>query len=305
ALGGMGVLDRDRREGTLALFHNGPVVPGRDPEFPPRLVSQFVPQEQPTFQTTEGDEYRSCETTISVADARDVWDRLESRCVPAPEPPVRDLPGLDAFVSGCPAQFWVRNSGTELEYVGKDDVGRLTNLGTVKRTRQGFTVNAKSVRRAADLTTIVLDTTKSAGLIGRVTGEESKTAAEMLADGAKGGDGPGGREAMCRRLGLDATLAAVPPRELIVEEYFHPMDPDTADAAVIRAINREFGVRAMVAAATYDGRTAAEAVAAGGALRDRVLAMIDDCEWRLGRADPEEASLLPRPGELTRRVGLR
>ncbi|HJZ28633.1 MAG TPA: hypothetical protein VJ370_20310 [Streptosporangiaceae bacterium] len=53
-------------------------------------------------------------------------------------------------------------------------------------------------------------------------------------------------------------------------------------------------------------RTPAEAMAAGGAALNRVLAMIDDCEWRRRRAEAEgkDASMLPDPGELRRRLGL-
>ena len=54
------------------------------------------------------------------------------------------------------------------------------------------------------------------------------------------------------------------------------------------------------------GMTPAEAVAAGGAALDRVLAMIDDCEWRLRRAEAEgkATSMLPDPDELRRRLGI-
>jgi hypothetical protein len=47
-------------------------------------------------------------------------------------------------------------------------------------------------------------------------------------------------------------------------------------------------------------------VAAGGAALDRVLAMVDDCEWRLRRAEAEgkDASMLPDPDELRRRLGI-
>jgi hypothetical protein len=37
-----------------------------------------------------------------------------------------------------------------------------------------------------------------------------------------------------------------------------------------------------------------------------VLAMIDDCEWRLRRAESEgkDTGMLPDPGELRRRLGI-
>jgi hypothetical protein len=54
------------------------------------------------------------------------------------------------------------------------------------------------------------------------------------------------------------------------------------------------------------GMKPAEAVTAGGAALDRVLAMLDDCEWRLRRAEGEgkDPSMLPDPGELRRRLGI-
>ncbi|HJY68101.1 MAG TPA: hypothetical protein VJ254_15350 [Streptosporangiaceae bacterium] len=53
-------------------------------------------------------------------------------------------------------------------------------------------------------------------------------------------------------------------------------------------------------------RTPAEAMAAGGAALNRVLAMIDDCEWRLHRSEAEgkDTSMLPDRGELRRRLGI-
>ena len=61
----------------------------------------------------------------------------------------------------------------------------------------------------------------------------------------------------------------------------------------------------MLEARSYDGYTPAEAVKIGGAARDRVLAMIDDCEWRLANADGETAAMMPRPDDLRRRLGIR
>jgi hypothetical protein len=304
-LGGMAILDRSRREGAQELFADGPVRPGSDPEFPVRLVSRFAPQSQSAFKTADGDEYRFCETTIDVADARDVWDRLTRPCVPAPEPPVRGLAAYDAYAAGLPSRFWTRNSDTEIEYVGHVDANRLTNLGTVERTRRGFKVTANSVRRAAYLTAVVADAVAAVGRVGKVTSQSARTADEMLGK-SDADDAPDGREAMCRRLGLDAALTAAPPRELILEEHFLPMENAAAGAAAVREINRELGIRSMLAARTYGGRTAAEAAAVGGAARDRVLAMIDDCEWRLARTEAEDGdtSFMPLPDELRRRVGL-
>ena len=63
----------------------------------------------------------------------------------------------------------------------------------------------------------------------------------------------------------------------------------------------------MLEARDAAGMTPAGAVAAGGAALDRVLATIDDCEWRLRRAEAEgkDTSMLPDPDELRRRLGIR
>jgi hypothetical protein len=304
-LGGMAILDRAQREAALALFADGPARPGADPELSLRLVSQFAPDARPVFRTADGDEYRFCETTVDVVDALDIWERLVSMCVPPPDPPVRDLAGYDEYVAELPSRFWTHNSDTEVEYVGKVDADRLTNLGTVERTRRGFKVTANSVRRAADLTAMVLDAASAVGQGGRVTGQSAKTADEMTGD-SKPDDAADSREAMCRRLGIDPALLAAPPRELIFEEFFLPLEHSAMGETIAGEINREITLRSMLAARTYDGRTPAEAVGAGGAARDRVRAMIDDCEWRLARTAAEggDTSFLPRPDDLRRRVGL-
>jgi hypothetical protein len=80
-----------------------------------------------------------------------------------------------------------------------------------------------------------------------------------------------------------------------------------ARSAAAREINRELGYLSVLEARDAAGLTPAEAVAAGGAAVDGVLAMIDDCEWRLRRAETEEGkdtTMLPDPGELRRRLGI-
>jgi hypothetical protein len=306
ALGGMAILLRDLRESAQELFPDGPVQPGGDPEFPVRLISQFAQRSQPTFRNGDGDEYRFCETTIEVPEAGYVWGHLTSLCIRPPEPPIRDLHGYDAYLAELPSRFWVRNSDTEIEYVGQVDPGRLTNLGTVRRTHRGFMLTANSVRRAAGLTDIVLDASTAAGRPGKVTGQSSKTADELTGDSSQPDDAQDRRAAMCRRLGVDAALTAAPPRTLILEEYFLPFDLP-ADNKIPTEINRELSVRSMLAAKNYDGRTPAEAMAAGGAARDRVIAMVNDCEWRLERTEAEggDTTFMPRPEELRRRLGIR
>jgi hypothetical protein len=304
ALGGMAILPRDLRENTKTLFPRGPVPPGSDPVFPARLLSRFAQQAQTVFQTADGDEYRFCETTIEVSSARDVWERLTKPCLPAPEPPIRDLDGYNAYLAGLPARFWVRNSDDEIEHAGQAEPGRLTNLGTIRRRHGRFLVTANSVRRAAGIEAVVLDAAASAGQEATVTARSSKTADELVGRTSEPEEKPSSREAMCRRLGVEAALAPVEPRILLMEEYFLPLEHSAAEA-VGREINREIGLRSMLESTDYEGLTPAAAVAAGGTARDRVLAMIDDCEWRLARAEAEgkDTSFMPHPDELRRRLG--
>jgi hypothetical protein len=93
------------------------------------------------------------------------------------------------------------------------------------------------------------------------------------------------------------------PRRLILEGYFLPVEHGLDDVAC--EINRELGYLSVLEARDAAGMTPAEAVAAGGAALDRVLAMIDDCEWRLRRAEAEgkATSMLPDPGEFRWRLG--
>ena len=86
--------------------------------------------------------------------------------------------------------------------------------------------------------------------------------------------------------------------------YFLPVEHGLDEVA--REINRELGYLSVLEARDPAGMTPAEAVAAGGAALDRVRAMIDDCEWRLRRAEAEgkDTSMLPDPGELRRRLGI-
>jgi hypothetical protein len=304
ALGGMGVLPRDLREAGEALFPGGPVAPGSVPLFPERLLSRFAGQSSPVFQIADGDEYRWCDTTISVGSVEKVWPLLTRRCLAPPQPPIRDVDGYYAYLETLPERFWTRNSPDEIEYAGQIQPGRLTNLGTIRRGVSGFTVTANSVRRAADLEAIVLAAASGAGCPAGVTQRSALTADELVGTPLEAEDGPDSREATCRRLGIEDVD---PPeqRKLILEGYFLPIEHPLDDVA--REINRELGYLSMLEARDAAGMTPAEAVVTGGAALDRVLATIDDCEWRLRRAEAEgnDASMLPDPDELRRRLGIR
>jgi hypothetical protein len=303
ALGGMSILPRDLREAGEALFPRGPVGPGSVPLFPERLLSQFAGQSSAVFQTADGDEYRWCETTIEVGSAGKVWPLLTRPCLAPPEPPIKDADGYYAYLESLPERFWTRNTPDEVEYAGELQRGRLTNLGTIRRGRTGFTVNANSVRRAADLEAVVRAAASAAGCPACVTRRSALTADELTGTPPEAEDGPDSREATCRRLGLEG-LPSPEPRRLILEGYFLPIEHGLDDVA--REINRELGYLSVLESRDAAGVTPAEAVAAGGAALDRVLAMVDDCEWRLRRAEAEgkDTSMLPDPDELRRRLGI-
>ena len=304
ALGGMGILPRDLREAGEALFPDGPVVPGSVPLFPERLLSQFAGQSSPVFQTADGDEYRWCETTIEVGSVEKAWPLLTRPCVAPPQPPIRDADGYYAYLESLPERFWTRNSPGEIEYAGEVQPGRLTNLGTIRRGVSGFTVNANSVRRAADLEAVVLAAASAAGCPADVTQRSALTAQELAGTPSEADDGPDSREATCRRLGIE-DVPSPEQRRLILEGYFLPIEHSLDDVA--HEINRELGYLSMLEARDAAGMTPAEAVAAGGTALDRALAMIDDCEWRLRRAEAEgkDTSMLPDPDELRRRLRVR
>ncbi len=289
ALGGMGILPRDLREAGEALFPDGPVVPGSVPLFPERLLSQFAGQSSPVFQTADGDEYRWCETTIEAGSVEKVWPLLTRSCLAPPQPPIRDADGYYAYLESLPGRFWIRNSPGEIECAGQV---------------QPLTVNANSVRRAADLEAVVLAAASAAGCPADVTQRSALTAQELAGTPSEAEDGPDSREATCRRLGIEG-VPSPGQRRLILEGYFLPIEHSLDDVA--HEINRELGYLSMLEARDAAGMTPAEAVAAGGAALDRAVAMIDDCEWRLRRAEAQgkDTSMLPDPDELRRRLGIR
>jgi hypothetical protein len=304
ALGGMGILPRDLREAGEALFPRGPVAPRSVPLFPERLLSQFAGQSSPVFQTADGDEYRWCDSTIAVGSVEKVWPLLTRRCLAPPKPPIRDVDGYYAYLETLPGRFWIRNSPGEIEYAGQIQPGRLTNLGTIRRGVSGLTVTANSVRRAADLEAVVLAAASAAGCPANVTQRSALTADELAGRPPEADDGPDSREATCRRLGIEG-VGSPEQRKLILEGYFLPIEHSLSDVA--REINRELGYLSMLEARDAAGMTPAEAVAAGGAALDRVLARIDDCEWQLRRAEAEgkDTGMLPDADEVRRRLGIR
>jgi len=223
--------------------------------------------------------------------------------VAPPHPPIRDTDGYYAYLKSLPGRFWTGNSPDEIEYAGEVQPGRLTNLGTVRRGTTRFTVTANSVRRAADLEAVVLAAASAAGCPADVTQRSALTADELTGAAPEADDRSASREAACRRLGIEV-VPAPESRRLILEGYFLPVEHGLEDVA--REINRELGYLSVLESRDAGGLTPAEAVAAGGTALDRVLAIIDDCEWRLRRAEAEGKGkgMLPDPGELRRRLGI-
>lgn len=136
-----------------------------------------------------------------------------------------------------------------------------------------------------------------------MTRRATQTAGELTGTPPEAEDRPDSREATCRRLGLE-DLPSPEPRRLILEGYFLPIEHGLDDVA--REINRELGYLSVLESRDAAGMKPAEAVTAGGAALDRVLAMLDDCEWRLRRAEGggKDPSMLPDPDELRRRLGI-
>ena len=141
--------------------------------------------------------------------------------------------------------------------VRDDDRGRLTNLGTIRRGLTGFTLNANSVRRAADLEAVVLAAASAAGCPAEVTKRSALTADELTGTGTPPeADGPDSREATCRRLCIEG-LPSPAPRKLILEGYFLPVEHDLYDVA--REINRELGYLSVLESRDAASMTPAKA----------------------------------------------
>jgi hypothetical protein len=299
ALGGLAGLSRDYRRQACAMFPHGPVSPGDGDQFPERLLALFSQVPRRRFMTGDGDEYRFCEATVTVADPVAAWTALGDRCLPPPQPPIRDLAGLQAYLAAAPDRWWTQVAEDQVEYVGKVEPETLTNLGTVEWAEgDEFRLSANSEARLAVLESAV------ASMAGRaeVTDRSVRTAEQVLEEtGGEPGFEPDSGVAERRRRGVD--LPEADPVTLRVEQYFLPLD--AGQDHVARQITRAQAVERMLATRDEDGLTPAEAVADGGAALERVRVLLDDCEWRRQRKlEAGEADLLPDPAELRRRIGL-
>lgn len=299
ALGGMASIRRDYRRQACALFPCGPVLPGGGDRFAERLLSAFSQQPLRRFATADGEEYRCCEITMKAAGPAAAWAALQAPCMPAPEPPIRDLAGYRAFVEAAPGRWWCQPAEDAIDHIGSIEPGILTNLGTIRRGPAGALIlTANSEARAAALAAHVAAAAPGAV----VTGHSARTAEELVGEPEDSGSEPDSGQAERRRHGVD--LAPPKPVTLILEEYFLPLQRGLDDLAA--EITRAHSTDKMLTARDEEGLTPAEAAAAGGAALDRLRALLDDCEWRRRHAHEsgEQADILPDPDELRRRVGL-
>jgi SEC-C motif len=299
ALGGLAGLRRDHRRQACAMFPHGPVSPGEGDQFPERLLALFSRPPRRRFATADGDEYRFCEATVKVADPAAVWAALRDRCLPPPQPPVRDLAGFHAYLAEVPDRWWSQVAEDEIEYVGKVEPGTLTNLGTIEWGDTGkFRLTTNSEARLAVLEDEIARVAHQAKTIER----NVRSAEQLLEATGEPGFEPGSGEDERRWHRVD--LPEAEPVTVLLEQYFLPLGADQGHLA--GQISRAQAVDRMLAARDEDGLTLVEAVAAGGAALERVRALVDDCEWRRQRKldEGEDVHLLPDPAELRRRTGL-
>jgi hypothetical protein len=189
----------------------------------------------------------------------------------------------------------------EIELVGSGDGELLLNLGTVHRERFGrLVLAANSASRIAELETLVLEATPGTEIVSR----SARSAEELLADSDRKDPSLPPPRLLEERARHGVEAAPAEPSPVVLEQYFIPLDAD--QQGVVSQITREHHIAAMLDTRDEDGLTWAEALAAGGAARNRVLALLDDCEWRLQRQreDGQDTNDMPDPDELRRRLGL-
>jgi hypothetical protein len=237
------------------------------------------------------------------------WTALEDRCLPPPHPPIRDLADYHAYLATLPERWWCQTTEDKVEYIGETTRGELSSLGTVRHARHDWPgragtliLTANSQARMAELEEHIVSAASASGASATVAERSAQTAEELLDISDDPDPAPDSREAMCRRLGVDT----VPPEPvtLSLEQHFLPLEEGMDHLA--QQISRALAKERFLTTRDEDGLTPAEAVAAGGAARDRVLALIDDCEWRVRSrpTDDDSADMLPDPDELRRRLDI-
>ena len=235
------------------------------------------------------------------------WFRSEGLASPDPalpgaaSPPIRNADGYYAYLESLPGRFWTRNTPDEIEYACEIQPGRLTNLGTIRRGVKDFTVNANSVRRAADLEAVVLAAASAAGCPADVTRRNRPD---------RGGAGQYATRSRGRANSREAT------RRLGIEGVSLPSNGGSSwrgtSCRSSTAWTRS-GARSTVSSATSragiarQGRNDPRRV---GCHRGRRAGPGDCDDRRLRVATPpcgsrrQNTGMLPDPGELRRRLGI-
>ncbi|HEV2639706.1 MAG TPA: SEC-C metal-binding domain-containing protein [Actinocrinis sp.] len=304
ALGGLAWLDRGKRRSTVKLFPTSPLAPApgnvEGGGFTQRAFELIdAPAGPLELTTTDGDEVRFCTVVLDLDDADAVWEALLDQCEPAPEQRIRTADDYRALHTRMPEKFlW--NTGEEIESIVKLDTGGFINVGTLALDDLAglIKVSTNSEQRLDALIELVRAQAPDA----RVFSRQTQTAQELAGPQKHEGRATARDRLVRRRLGLE--FAEPAPRRIIYESYFLPVDFE--DSGLADRISRVTMTGNMLAAASIDGMTPAQALAAGGEPRLEALALIDDCEWSRRRKaeNGEDVTAMPDPDELRQALGV-
>jgi SEC-C motif len=304
ALGGLAWLDRSKRRETVKLFPAVPLAPAPDAlddgGFAQRVFELLdAPAGPLDLTTTDGDEVRFCTVVLDLKDADAAWDALIDQCETAPEQRIRTTDDYRALHARMPEKFlW--DTGEQIESIVKLNTGGFVNVGTLTLDDLAglIKVSTNSEQRLDALIELV----RSQAPDAREFSRQVQTAQELAGPQQHEGRMTTRDRLVRRRLGLEYAEPA--PRRIIYESYFLPVDFE--DSGLANRISRATMTGNMLAAASIDGMTPAQALAAGGEPRLEALALIDDCEWsRRRKADEgEDVTAMPDPDELRQALGL-
>lgn len=304
ALGGLAWLDRGKRRTMVKLFPTTPLAPTpdtlEDDGFAQRVFELIdAPAGPLELTTTDGDEVRFCAVVLDLDDADTVWEALLDECEPEPEQRIRTTDDYRALHARMPEKFlW--NTGEEIESIVKLDTGGFVNVGTLALDDLAglIKVSTNSEQRLDALVELV----RSRAADAREFSRQVRTAEELAGPRQHEGWTTARDHLVRRRLGLEYAEPA--PRRIIYESYFLPVDFE--DSGLANRISRATITGNMLATASIDGMTPAQALAAGGESRLEALALIDDCEWNRRRKaeDGEDVIAMPDPDELRQALGL-
>lgn len=308
ALGGLAWLDRGERRAAVKLLSGAPAVNTPDALEGGSLAQRVLglidaPAGPLELTTTDGDEVRFCTVVLDLDDADTTWDALLDLCEPALERRIRTIDDYRALHARMPETFlW--DTDEEIESIVKLDTDGFVNVGTLRLDALAglIKITTNSEQRLDTLIELV----RSQAPDAREFSRDVQTP-EELAGPQERGDWKSASDRVIRRrlgLGLGLEIDEPAPRRIIYESYFLPVDLE--DSGLAGRISRATMTANMLAAASIDGMTPAQALAAGGEPRLEALALIDDCEWRRRhkQEDGEDLTAMPDPDELREALGL-